>query len=222
MVTEVVISPLIDSGNKAFTKKGVIMKRLISIIALIVFVFGLENVTAQKGISFQVSYYSDTNAGRYANKDIREFHAFRKDLDDFYEVALRDRVRKSKRIKKDILRRMRNEVNDTKNKIRYVKYELDYSNNQGLRKKGTRGNEYSKRNGNTGHVSYKTLAALQRQLNKQSRIVVKLENMYLNDGRNFFEQARRHQKLMEDFADILKDDINYSFKEYRNRNRRGR
>ncbi len=222
MVTEVVISPLIDSGNKAFTKKGVIMKRLISIIALIVFVFGLENVTAQKGISFQVSYYSDTNAGRYANKDIREFHAFRKDLDDFYEAALRDRVRKSKRIKKDILRRMRNEVNDTKNKIRYVKYELDYSNNQGLRKKGTRSNEYSKRNGNTVHVSYKTLAALQRQLNKQSRIVVKLENMYLNDGRNFFAQARRHQKLMEDFADILKDDINYSFKEYRDRNRRGR
>jgi len=207
---------------KLYHKQGGTMKRLVSLIALIIFVFGLENVTAQKGISFKVSYYTDTKPERYSNKDIREFHAFQKDLDNFYEAALRDRVRKAKRIKKDIIRRMRNEVNDTKKKIRYVKNELEYSHGKGLRKKRTQKNEYSKRNGNTVHVSYKTLEDLHRQLNRQSRIVVKLENMYLNDGRNFFTQARRHQNLMEDFADILKEDINYSFKEYRNRNRRGR
>ena len=200
------------------------MKRLVSFIALIIFVIGIEDVTAQKGISFQVSYYSDTNPGRYSNKDIREFHAFRKDIDDFYEAAQRDRVRKANRIKNDIVRRMKNEINDTKEKIRYVKYELDYSYERGLRKKRTLDNNYSKRNGNGNevHVSYKTLADLNKQLNKQSRIVIKLENMYLNNGRSFFTQARIHLNLMEDFSDILRDDINYSFKEYRNRNRRGR
>ncbi|MBO6620894.1 MAG: hypothetical protein JJ892_04350 [Balneola sp.] len=198
------------------------MKRLTALILFFALLIGIDNGMSQKGLSFEISYYTEENSRRFTNKDIREFHAFQKDLDNFFEASQRNKVRKAVRIKKDILRRMRSEINDTKEKIWYVKRELTHSFDKGLHKKNSRGSEYSKRSGKTVSFNEKALRLLHKQLSDQRKIVTKLENMYLYNGRDFFIQARRHQRLMEDFEQILKDDINFSFKEYRSRNRRGK
>ncbi|XWN38505.1 MAG: hypothetical protein ROO71_06075 [Balneola sp.] len=198
------------------------MKRLITLISLFALMFGIDNGMSQKGLSFGISYYSDSNSRSFKNKDIREFHAFQKELDAFFEASQRNKIRKASRIKKVILRRMRSEINDTKDKIQYVKRTLSHSFDKGLHKKNNRGNNYSKRSSDEVSFNEKALRLLYKQLSDQRKIVVKLENMHLYSRNGFFTEARRHQRLMEDFEQILKKDINFSFKEYRNRHRRGR
>lgn len=198
------------------------MKRLITLISLFALMFGIDNGMSQKGLSFGISYHSDSNSRNFKNKDIREFHAFQKELDAFFEASQRNKIRKATRIKKVILRRMRSEINDTKDKIQYVKRTLSHSFDKGLHKKNSRGNNYGKRSSDVALFNEKALRLLYKQLSDQRKIVVKLENMHLYSRNGFFTEARRHQRLMEDFEQILKKDITFSFKEYRNRHRRGR
>lgn len=196
------------------------MKRYMFLITLLSLMIGIGNVTAQKGISFKATYNTDPNPGNYANKDIKEFHAFRKDVNNFSKAVHRDNPRKAIRIKKGILRSMRNEIRDTQEKIRYTKWELDQSYDQGLHQKKRRTNEYSKRSGSNNFNDLKDLRALNEQLDIQTKIAFRLEHIHLDNGREFFKQAQGHKRLMQDFEVTLKADINFSFKEYRNRNRR--
>ena len=116
---------------------------------------------------------------------------------------------------------MRSEIKDTQQKIRFTKRELDYPFGNGLHKKGRKTNEYSKRNGNNNNNNeLRYLRALEKQFTAQKRILNRLEYMNLDGGRKFSQQARQHEILIQDFEAILKADINFSFKEYRNRNRR--
>jgi hypothetical protein len=66
----------------------------------------------------------------------------------------------------------------------------------------------------------KHLKILEKQLRIQKGILFKLDKIYLDSGRDFFIQGRQHEILIQDFEAILKSDINNSFKEFRNRNRR--
>ena len=190
------------------------------LITLFSLVTGIGTVTAQKGITFQVSYNSDYSPRSYANKDIREYHAFQRDVIDFSKAVNRDKVRKARRIKKELLKRMRNEIKDTQQKIRYVERELDYPFRDELNKKGRRLNAYSKRSGNRSNEELRYLRYLEKQFASQKKILHRLERMNLGGGREFFYQARQHEILIQDFEATLKADINFSFKEYRNRNRR--
>ena len=200
------------------------MKRQIVLTSFLIVAIGVFNVNAKQGISFQINYSPNHHTpDKYANKDIREFHAFQKDIRDFSNAVYRGKKVKSRRIKKDILRRMHNEIEDTRAKIYYIEYDLGYSElRPGLHNKKRSGrNEYSKRSTNQHNDIYKHLKALNKQLKKQKHIVYKLERMDLNDRYNFHRQAREHEVLMYKFEEILKSDINHSFKEYRNRNRIG-
>ena len=198
------------------------MKRFITLIRFFVILLGSESVLSQARISFEVSYRTDTKPDKYRNKDIREYHAFQKDVSDFDKAVYREKIRKAQRVKNDILRRMKKEISDTQEKIRFVKYENKQFHNQGLRKKGGSINKYSKRNSGNGLYKSRNLDLLNDQLRIQRRIYFKLVNMDLSRGRYFFEQARSHQRLMEDFEETLRFDIDNSFKDYRTRNRRGR
>ncbi|HAH52020.1 MAG TPA: hypothetical protein DCL80_12515 [Balneola sp.] len=198
------------------------MKRFITLILFLVIFLGTESVLSQARISFEVSYRTDTKPNTYGNKDIREFHAFQKDVSDFDKAVYREKIRKAQRVKNDILRRMKKEISDTQEKIRFLKYENKQFYNQGLRKKGEHTNKYSKRNSGSSLYRSGNLEQLNDQLRIQKRIYFKLVNMDLNRGRYFFEQARRHQRLMEDFEETLRFDIDNSFKDYRTRNRRGK
>lgn len=197
------------------------MKRRIVLITLFSLVIGIGNVLAQKGISFHVSYNSDYNPRSYANADIREFHAFQKDVIAFSKAINRDKVRKARRIKNDLLRRMKNEINDTKQKIRFAKINMDDGYTSGLHKKQSRNNTYSKRKSNSrrDNEEFRHLKLLKEQLRVQKLIHFNIERMYLDAGRNFFSQGRKHEILLQDFETTLKSDINFSFKEYRTRNR---
>lgn len=196
------------------------MKRYMFLITMLSLIIGTGNTTAQKGISFKVSYNVDSKVRSYANKDIKEFHAFQKDVNDFTKAVHRDNERKARRIKNSILKSMRKEIRDTQEKIRYAKWELDQSYDQGLHQKNRISNEYSKRNSSQNSYGVKDLRALNKQLDIQTKIVFKLEHMHLENGRDFFKQAQNHKRFMQDFEETLKADINFSFKEYRNRNRR--
>ena len=78
------------------------MKRLITLTLLFVLIIGTDSVLSQKGISFKVSYNTDTKPVRYSNKDIREFHAFQKDVNNFSKAVYREKFRKAQSIKNDI------------------------------------------------------------------------------------------------------------------------
>lgn len=198
------------------------MKRLITLTLLFVLIIGTDSVLSQKGISFKVSYNTDTKPVRYSNKDIREFHAFQKDVNNFSKAVYREKFRKAQSIKNDILRRMKREISDTQEKIRFAKQEDRRYQNHGLRKKRKVNNKYSKRNSDYGYHQSENLEILLDQLKIQRRIYYKLYNMDLYRGAYFFEQARKHERLMEDFEDTLRFDIEYYYKEYRYRNRRGK
>ena len=197
------------------------MKRLIALFTLLSLLTIVSSISAQNGITFKVTYNNNSDSRSYASKDIKEFHAFRKDIDRFSNAVHRDKVRKSRRIKNDILRRMRNEISDTQKKIRYTKWEIDQSYDKGLHQKNRRNNGYSKRSGSKKVWNLKELRTLNKQLDIQNRIVFRLERMHLDNGRDFFEQAQYHKLLMRDFEATLKADIDSSFREYRTRNRRG-
>lgn len=197
------------------------MKRLIALITLLSLLTIVSSSTAQNGITFKVTYNSNTDSRSYASKDIQEFHAFKKEVAKFSKAVRRDNVRKARRVKNDILKKMRNEVRDTQKKIISTKRELDHSYDQGLHQKNRRTNEYSKRSGSNKVDDLKELRILNKQLDIQNKIVFRLERMNLDNGRGFSEQAQHHRILMRDFEATLRADINTSFKEYRNRNRIG-
>lgn len=198
------------------------MKRKMLLLTLLTLFVITGNVNAQNGISFQVNYYSDTNPKAYASNDIREFHAFQRDVADFSRAIHRDRVRKAKHIKRDVLRRMKDEIKDTRSKIRYAKKDLRYNSYEGLHHKRSKKSRYSKRSGGY-YFDERRIKALNRQLRIQRNILYKLETMHLSNGRNFHSTARKHELLMIEFEEILKADISHSFKDYRYkyRNRKG-
>lgn len=196
------------------------MKKQMLLITLVSLVMGIGKVTAQKGITFQINYSSDYSPRSYAKKDIREYHAFQKDVIDFSKAVNRNKIRRARSIKNDLLKRMRNEIKDTQQKIRFTKRELDYPFGNDLHKKGRKTNEYSKRNSNRNNDELRYLRALEKQFTAQKRILNRLEYINLEGGKKFSQQARQHEILIQDFEATLKADINFSFKEYRNRNRR--
>jgi hypothetical protein len=116
---------------------------------------------------------------------------------------------------------MRSEINDTKQKIRFVKISMDYGHAPGLHKKVNRNNTYSKKKSNKrrDNEEFRHLKLLEKQLGVQKRILFTVDRMYLDGGRNFFSQGRKHETLLQDFETTLRLDINFSFKEYRTRNR---
>ncbi len=203
-------------------KKGGTMKRKTVLITLFSLFIGIGSLLAQRGISFQVSYKSGYTPGKYADKDIREFREFQKDVDRFSRAVQREQVSKARKIKSEIVYQMRSEIRDTRQKIRLVKRDLEGYSNHGLRKKGSRKrynyNKYSKR-GSYSYYTYKDLKRLNQRLEKQTKILFKLENLYLDRSYRFYKQARKHESLMYDFEKTLKADISYSLKDYRNRNR---
>ncbi|MEP1150670.1 MAG: hypothetical protein ABJH08_02980 [Balneola sp.] len=196
------------------------MKRLIALITFLSLFTVLNSVVAQTGITFKVTYNSNSDSRSYASKDIKEFHAFQKDVTKFSRAARLDNTRKARRIKNDVIRKMEKEVRDTKEKIRYTKWYLNRSQDKGLHQKNRRTNGYSKRSGSKKVDGLNDLRILNRQLEIQSNIIFKLHRMHLDNNRNFSRQAHQHKLLMQDFEATLKADINHSFKEYRNKNRR--
>lgn len=214
MVTELVKPSLFRWSNYAHPKKGGIMKRQILSITLFSLLLSGVNLSAQSRVVYEVSY-GDVTPNRYAKKDIREFRAFQRDVDRFTKAVQKEQVRKAKKIKRDILHQMRNEIQDTRQKIKFVK--RNSKSDYGLRNKKDR---YSKRHSNA-YLSSRDLRQLNRRLENQIEILFKLENLYLNKSYRFYKQARKHESLMYDFERTLKADINHSFKDYRNRYRNG-
>ncbi len=191
------------------------MKRLILFITLISISFQSKVSIAQKGISFHVSYNNyDEKSDRFARKDIREFHAFQKKVDEFsYAVDLR-KFREAKILKREIIRSMRSEIQDTRKKLRYAD---NYGYSEGLHQKNRRSgiNEYSKRDGKKREVRQ-----LHNQLREQTKLLLKIERLHLDRSRRFQKQGKMHERLMYDFEETLRKDINFSFKDYRYRHRR--
>jgi len=198
--------------------KGGVMKRQIVLTTFLSLVIGLTASSAKQGINFQVTYYgNNTDPAKYAKKDIREFHAFQQDIKDFSKAVYRDKTVRARRIKSDILRRMRNEIKDTQAKIRNTKRDLGYHNSKsGLHnKKRQNRNDYSKRSGKNLTKVERHLRFLDNQLRNQKRILIKLDRMNLSHGYDFHSQSRIHLDLMYEFEDILKKDIRKSFQNYR-------
>jgi len=206
------------------SKKGGIMKRQIVLTGLVSLILAISSVNGMQSIKFIVDYNSGhVHPYKYANKDIREFHAFQEDVRDFSEAVYRDKTVKARRIKSDILRRIRNEIDDTRTKIRYIEHDLGYNELKPIlhNKKRSGRNEYSKRNSNQLTGVQKHLKILHKQLSDQKRILIRLDRMNLSHGYDFHTQARIHLDLMYEFEKILKKDINKSYKQYRKRNRVG-
>ncbi len=198
-----------------YPKKGGIMKRLLLFIGLIIFFSESSDLMAQKGISFHVSYNNYDTPALYARKDIREFHAFQKKVDDFSYAVEVQNFRKAQRIKRRILRSMRDEIQDTREKLRLVDHSYGYSEGLHQKYRNRRGNKYSKRDGERREVRQ-----LRNQLRKQTKLLLKLERLHLDRSRRFHHQGQIHQRLMYDFEETLKKDLEFSFKDYRYRNRR--
>jgi len=189
------------------------MKRKMIITTLLVLVIGTGEGVAQKGITLNVSYASNQSVSSLANKDIREFHEFQKDVEYFSIAVNRNKFQKAKRIKTQLLRSIRSEIGDTQQKIRFIERDIDYSYSSRQRKVRGKSNLYSKRN-----VPVKTnyIIQLEKQLRIQTQLFNKLNLMSLNRGRVFYMQGRNHEILFQDFNSTMKSDISLSFKEYRN------
>jgi hypothetical protein len=196
------------------------MKRLILLFTIVSLSFGIENLSAQKDLTFKISYNTDYSPRNYASKDIREFHEFQKDVIDFKNAINQENFKDPRRLKKIILTRMKNEIVDTRQKIRFIEREINYSKKSGLHKKGRRNNEYSKRKSSGINHKIKYLMVLEEQLKDQKRILRDLKRMPLRYRSGFYHQALNHLVLIKDFEAILKADIDYSFKQYRSRSRR--
>lgn len=199
------------------------MKRQIVLITFLSLVIGITASNAKQGIIFRATYNgNNSDPAKYATKDIREFHAFQQDIKDFSKAVYRDKTVRARRIKSDILRRMRNEIKDTQTKIRYTKRNLGYHDSKpGLHnKKRQNRNDYTKRSGNNLTKVERHLRFLDNQLRNQKRILIKLDRMNLLHGYDFHFQSRIHLDLMNEFEDILKKDISKSFQNYRTNSRR--
>lgn len=184
------------------------MKRSVLFTTTLVFILTSFSLSAQNYFAFEVSS-TNVHVSKYAKKDIREFHNFRKNVLKFEDAIYYRDVHKANKLKRKILKQMKDEIRDSKKKLRFI--EKNSFNNKGLHQKYDRRNEYSKRN-----RSSKSERKLRAQIDEQVSIYHKLDRMNLNRNKRFFKQAEKHHYLMLLFQQTLKEDLSISFNDFRN------
>lgn len=189
------------------------MKRQYMSILVIMILTGTGWTHAQQQSSFRMYASNDSNEYRIYRNEVREFQEFKKLVDRFAIAANNEQIYKAKRLKADILDKMRNEVIETRYKIRDMESRHDYNSHERLRNKKRSIQEYSKRERTQNqrrrlnYTDTYVLSVLNKRLRDQMSITFKLENLFLEPSRKYWKQIRLHEKLMTDFERILWDEI---------------
>ncbi len=190
------------------------------ISALIVF---MGSAQAQN-YTFRVNYDSYRSADfdrRTLRRDRIELERFRSEVDYFRTLADRRKVFEARRVKAGILKLMRQEIRDTRYKIRRAEEELYHDRTYGLRQKGKRTQEYGKREytrRKRGRGYNDSLLDLQRWRKLEKRqlaLLFKLENTHLDRSKRYWKQVRKHIRVMHDFERTMEKDLYMSRAEIR-------
>ena len=190
------------------------MKRSVLFTTTLVLIVASQSIVAQNNFKITVSA-TNMHPSKYAQKDIREFHEFKKDVRKFEEAIEYRDTRKAIILKREISKQMKEEIQDSKMKLKFA--ERNSISSEGLQQKYDRSNDYSKRGGNS-----KTVRLLKAQIEDQVRIYNDFNRMNLNRNSIFYKQAEKHHYLMTRFERTLKDDIALSFDDYRTERRYGK
>ena len=204
------------------------MKRQITLTIIISF-FVITAFSHAQSYTMRVSYgagdiWKNYDYSRWDLKqDIIELENFQRKVDRFITAAEREQVIRARRIKSNILELMHKEIQDTRSKMRAAKRELRYEHNSGLHKNRGKSHGYGKRStrANYNRSAYiddqKDLKRLNNRLNRQIEIAFKLENLFLDRSYKYWKQARKHERLMNQFEETLHADIRQSRSEIRER-----
>lgn len=198
-----------------FITTGGNMKRLIT-FAIIVLVSG-SNSFAQ----FYTSHSNTrSNNGKNLKKEIRELQNFEDKLDQFsYSMQVGD-IRSAQRLKAQLLSKMENEIIQNRRSI----LEPRFQNRPSATRKYSRYDNqlYSKRNGSIRsglrNEDWETLDRLQEQRDLYRRFEV----LDLTRGRRGIINENKHRRIIYQFRDVMREEIQVERDKTRRRNNNSR
>ncbi|WP_018127717.1 hypothetical protein [Balneola vulgaris] len=190
------------------------MKRFIQILIIASLGMVSNQVVAQSAISISIhsgNFPTYTNSNRFEYKELQRFQ---NQIERFNYAIDDERVFEARRIKSNLVKKMRSEIRDTQKKIR--EYRM-YKGAGGLKQKYDVSYQYRKQRG-SNKVFHRDIKELERLQKKQRKLLFKFENLYLERSHSFYKQARKHQKLLFEFEDTMWKAL--EFDSHRNKRRR--
>lgn len=154
---------------------------------------------------------AEHTSGRDLRRELKEYRNFKKKVNRYKRGIKNMRKKRLKRLRNEILADMRSEIDQTKVKIRSFRITAGYKGSK--RSEGrNRAELYSKRsrlyNRYRAEILAHELRKTERMLREQQKLYSKLSRLNFRKGYNGKHQLLLSQYYMDEFAGLLKQEIN--------------